>query len=156
MASSRIKVYVKKQIRVDGFNIQQRQMLQLGNVGLASRKDEISRGRNAQGGPAKPLSKRYAIRKSFLTKLGQGRGRNIRDLYLTGSMMREWSVRTVSNTEARAGFTTRKNRVKAQENNAIEEFISWSPENTRKVVEAGNRVVKENTPRMILEKALNG
>ena len=126
-----------------------------GTVGLASRKDEIGRGLNAKGSAAKPLSKRYAIRKSKLTKLAGG-GRNKRDLRLTGDMQREWSVRTVSNKEARAGWSTRKGREKAQANNKLEEFISWSPANTRAVVTAGQQIVNDNSKRMILEKTLNG
>ncbi len=153
MPDRRVRVFVKKQIRVDLLTLEQRQMFKLGTVGLASRKDEISRGLNARGGAAKPLTRRYAIYKSKVSKLG-GRGRNVRDLRFTGAMLREWSVRTVSNLKAFAGWSTRKGRIKARANNAIEEFIAWSPKNTRDVVRAGNQIVNENSKRLIVERFL--
>lgn len=151
----RVRVFVKKQIRIDRLTFNQRQMHKLGNVGLASRKNEIAQAKNARGGPAKPLSKGYAIRKSRISKFG-GRGRNRRDLHLRGDMLREWQVRTVSSKEARAGWSTRLGRAKAQRNNAIEEFVSWSPENTRAVLRAGDRVLNEASKRIALERLLNG
>jgi hypothetical protein len=154
MADRRVRIFVKKQIRIDHLSLQQRQMFKLGTVGLASRKDEISRGLNARGGAAKPLTRRYAIYKGKVSKLG-GRGRNVRDLRLTGNMLREWSVRTVSNTKAFAGWSTRKGRIKARANNALEEFVAWSSNNTRDVVRAGNQILNETSRRLILEKALN-
>lgn len=155
-AAGRVKVYVKKQIRLDLLSFTQRQMFNMGNVGLASRKHEISQGLNATGGRAKPLSKRYAIRKSRNTKGGQGKGRNIRDLRLSGDMLREWSVRTVSNRQAVASWTTLKNRIKARANELKETFISWSRKNTTDVVRAGNLMMSEAKKRIVLERFLNG
>ncbi len=154
MADRRVRVFVKKQIRIDHLTLQQRQMFKLGTVGLASRKDEISRAQNARGGAAKPLTRRYAIYKSKVSKLG-GRGRNVRDLRFTGAMIREWSVRTVSNSKAFAGWSTRKGRIKARANNQIEEFVAWSPNNTRDVVHAGNQIVNENSKRRLCERFFN-
>jgi hypothetical protein len=151
----RVRIYVKKQIVVSHLNLSQRQMLAIGNVGLAARKEEIARGLNAKGAPAKPLSKGYAIRKSKLSKWFQGAGRNKRDLRLTGAMLREWTVRTVSTNEARAGWSTLRNRTKAAVNNAIEEFVAWSPENQKRVMSAANQVVNEVSKRIVLEKTLN-
>jgi hypothetical protein len=154
--AQRVKIYVKRQIRLDRLSFQQRQMFKLGNVGLASRKFEIDKGLNANGGPAKPLTKSYAIRKSRRTKGGQGVGRNRRDLRFTGDMLREWSVRTVSERQAVSTWTTLKNRQKARSNERIESFISWSRRNAADVTRAGELMIKESAKRMVLEKVLNG
>ena len=147
----RISVYVKKALRLDRLTFDQRQMFKLGNVALASRKYEISQSKNAQGGTAKPLMKRYAIKKTI-----RGKG-NRRNLYLTGAMLREWQVRQVSNNSAVAAFTTRLGRLKAMANSRIEPFISFSPQNTRDTIRAGQQiVVDEKIPRMVIQKGLNG
>jgi len=154
--AQRVRVYVKKQIRLDRLDFQQREMFKLATVGLASRKDEIGRALNANGGPAKPLTKRYAMRKSRVTKRGQGRGRNVRDLHLSGDMLREWSVRTVSTRQAVSSWTTRKGRIKAAANERIESFISWSRRNANDVVRAGNIMLNEVKRRLVIERFLNG
>lgn len=154
--AGRIKVYVKKQIRLDRLDFSQRQMFTLGNVGLASRKNEIDQALNANGTTAKPLTKRYAIYKSRISKITQGRGRNVRDLRYTGDMLREWSVRTVSDKQAVAAWTTRKGRIKARANESKESFISWSPRNTEDVTRVGQQLIEGSKQRLVIERILNG
>lgn len=144
------RIYAKKMIRLDNMKVTQMTMFQIGNVALASRKLDVSRALNTHGGPAKPLSKRYAIRKSKWTG-ASGKGRNKRDLSLSGDMMRELTVRTVSNKVSIARWTTRRNRMKARANNAIEEFVAYSEKNRNDTLRAARIIVQKLMPGMIKE-----
>ena len=96
------------------------------------------------------LTKRYAIQK---TKLGRG---NRRNLMMTGDMLRNFQVRTVSDNKAKASNSTRKDRLKAWINNKIEPWIVFSGRNRTAVLEATNRILIENKSRLVVEKALGG
>lgn len=145
-----VKIYQKKQLRLDLLNFRQSQMFKVGNVGVAAVKNRLSAAEGPSDGPAKPLTKRYAIRK---TKLGKG---NRRDLALTGDMLRNFMVRTVSENRAKASLSTRKDRIKAWVNQKIEPWIAFSPKNRAAVLEATRRVLVEMKPRLIIERALGG
>jgi len=141
-----VRIFQKKQIRLDRLNFRQNQMFQIGNVGVATVKNRLSAGLGPNDSPAKPLSKRYAIWK---TKLGKG---NRRNLYLSGNMLRNFMVRTVSEKQAKASNTTRKDREKAWANQQIEPWGVFSPKNIQAVVESTNRIVQEMVPRLVLER----
>lgn len=145
-----VRIYQKKQLRLDLLNFRQSQMFKVGNVGVAAVKNRLSAAQGPSDGPAKPLTKRYAIRK---TKLGKG---NRRDLALTGDMLRNFLVRTVSENRAKASLSTRKDRIKAWVNQKIEPWISFSPKNRAAVLEATRRVLAEMKPRLLVERALGG
>lgn len=149
MASSRVQVYVKRQLRLDRLSFGQQQMFKLGTVAVAAVKDERGRAIAATGGPAKPLKRAYAIKK---TKLGKG---NRRTLSLTGDMMRNLQVRTVSENVAQANLTTRKDRIKGLANTRIEEWLAYSDRNVNQVQTAAQQIlIREIAPRLILAKAL--
>ena len=57
-----------------------------------------------------------------------GKG-NRRNLMLTGDMLRNFLVRTVSENKAKASNSTRKDRIKAWITNKIEPWIVFSPKN---------------------------
>ncbi|MDZ4797417.1 MAG: hypothetical protein SGI92_04600, partial [Bryobacteraceae bacterium] len=118
-----VRVYQKKQIRLDRLNFRQTQMFKIGNVGIAAVKNRVGAVLGPNDAPSKPLTKRYAIRK---TKLGKG---NRRNLALTGDMLRNFQVRTVSENKAKASNSTRKDRIKAWVNQKIEPWIVFSPKN---------------------------
>ena len=145
-----VRVYQKKQIRLDRLNFQQSQMFKIGNVGVAAVKNRATAAQGPADGPAKPLTKRYAIRK---TKLGKG---NRRNLTFTGDMLRNLMVRTVSEKAAKAGLSTRKDRIKAWANQKIEPWLVFSPKNKAAVVEATRRVLNEMKQRLWAEQALGG
>lgn len=93
----------------------------------------------------------FRIRRSYST-IGTGSGSlrtNKRDLTLTGSMLREWSVRSVSQNVARAGWTTALNRQKASNNDRVEKFIDFSPKNEQQVLESAGQVLKSVVGRLI-------
>ncbi|MFN7640611.1 MAG: hypothetical protein ACK5PR_02590 [bacterium] len=145
-----VRIYQKKQLRLDLLNFRQGQMFKVGNVGVAAVKNRLSAAQGPADSAAKPLTKRYAIRK---TKLGKA---NRRDLALTGDMLRNFMVRTVSENRAKASLSTRKDRIKAWVNQKIEPWIVFSPKNQAAVLEATRRVLAEMKPRLIIERALGG
>lgn len=145
-----IRIYQKKQIRLDRLTFRQHQLFKIGNVGVAAVKNRMAAAQGPSDGPAKPLTKRYAIRK---TKLGKG---NRRNLSFTGDMLRNLAVRTVSEKAAKAGLSTRKDRIKAWANQKIEQWLVFSPKNKSAVVEAARRVMQEATKRLVIERGLGG
>ena len=145
-----IRIYQKKQIRLDRLNFRQARCSR--SATSASRRSRTAlRPRRARPTPAaKPLTKRYAIRK---TKLGKG---NRRNLMLTGDMLRNFLVRTVSENRAKASNSTRKDRIKAWINQKIEPWIVFSPKNRTAVLDATNRSERERSRDLLVEKALGG
>jgi len=112
-----VRVYVRKQLRLDRLNFKQRQMYELGGVGVAAVKERLAAARGPTDAPAKPLTKRYAI---YKTRLGKGNRRNLR---LTGDLLDNFQVRTVSENRAKATVSTRKNRIKAWVNQKREPWM---------------------------------
>ena len=145
-----VRIYQKKELRLDRLNIRQTQMFKIGNVGLASVKNRLAAAQGPNDGAAKPLSRYYAIRK---TKMGRG---NRRDLMLTGNMLRNFMVRTVSENKAKASNSTRKERVKAWITNKIEPWAVFSPKNRLVVQQTAQRVLNEIAPRLAIERSLGG
>lgn len=145
-----VRIWQKKQICIDHLNFKQSQMMKIGNVGVAAVKNRVSAALGPNDAPAKPLSKRYAIKKSVW-----GKG-NRRNLTLSGDMLRNFQVRTVSENRAKASNSTRKDRIKAWINSKIEPWIVFSPKNRGSVLEATNRLFREMIPRLILERGLGG
>ncbi len=145
-----VRVYQKKQLRLDLLNFRQRQMYDLGGTGLAAVKARLAAARGPGDSAVKPLTKRYAI---FKTRKGKG---NRRNLTFTGDLLRNFQVRTVSENRAKANVTTRKDRIKAWANQKREEWMVFSPKNRATVLEATRRVLAEMKPRLIIERALGG
>ncbi len=149
MASRRIAVFVKRQNRFGKLTYNQQQMYRLGVFGVSEVLNRIGKSKNIEDGPAKPLGRGYAIKK---TKLGLGNRRNLK---FTGDMLRNLSVRTVSTDYAMARLTSQKQRDKGTANSKIEEWLSFSPSNQRRVTEVGRDIlIREKIPFMILERAL--
>jgi len=145
------RIWFKKQLRVDHLNFKQFQMLKLGTVGVAAVKNRLAAGRGPHDGPAKPLTKRYARYKSKRL-----RKRAVRDLRLTGQMLDNLKVRTVSEKRAYAGLTSRKARIKGRANTRIEPWLVFSPRNRLAVARAAERMFRENIKRLWLERSLGG
>lgn len=145
-----VRVFTKKEIRLDKLNFTQRQMFNIGNVGVASVKARVSAALGPTDSAAKPLTRYYAIKK---TKLGKG---NRRNLTLTGAMLRNFMVRTVSERRAVAANTTRKDREKARANEALQPWVVLSPKNKQVVTNATRQIFLENRKRLVLERFLGG
>ena len=145
-----VRVFVKKQIRLDRMNFRQQSMYRIGTVGVQSVKTRLAASQGPDDSSAKPLTKRYAIQK---TKMGKG---NRRNLMLTGSMLANFQVRTVSENSAKASNSTRKDRLKAWINQKIEPWVVFSPKNEAAAAAAARQVLEEMKPRLLLEKSLGG
>ncbi len=145
-----VRIWQKKRIVLDHLNFKQFQMVKIGTVGVAAVKNRLAAAQGPEDRPARPLTKRYAIYKS---KLRKG---NRRNLTLTGDMLRNLSLRTVSEKAAKASVTTRKDRLKAWANQKIQPWLVFSPQNRQAVLEAARRIFRENTRRLIVEQFLGG
>lgn len=145
-----MRVYCKKQIQVASMNLRQSQMFKIGNAGVAAVKYRVSSAIGPNDGPAKPLTRRYAIRK---TMAGHG---NRRNLTYSGDMLRNFGVRTVSEKEAKASLTTRKDRIKAWINEKIESWCTFSNKNQETVRATAQTVVNEQSKRMVFQRLLGG
>jgi hypothetical protein len=145
-----VRIYQKKEVCLDRLNIKQAQMFKIGNVGLASVKNRLAAAQGPNDSPAKPLSRYYAIRK---TMMGKG---NRRNLMLTGDMLRNFQVRTVSENKAKASNSTRKDRIKAWITNKIEPWVVFSPKNREVVHQTAQKILAEIAPRLVMERSLGG
>ena len=145
-----VRIWKRKQLQLGSLNFQQSQMFKIGSVGVGVVKNRLRAALGPEDSPAKPLKKRYAIRK---TKLGLG---NRRNLIFTGDLLRNLQVRTVSDNRAKAALSTRKDRIKAWANQKIEPWLVFSPKNKAAVVEATRRVFEEMKKRLMLERTLGG
>ena len=145
-----VRVFYKKQVRIDRMNFRQQAMLKVGTVGVAAVKNRLATSLNSNDAPSKPLTKWYARRK---TRLGLG---DKRDLTLTGDMLRNFQVRTVTDNKAKANNSSRKGRLKAWINQKIEPWVLFSPKNQKATQESANRILKEMAPTLILERAMEG
>lgn len=142
-----VKIWVKKQLRLEPLTVRQREMVRVGAAGLLSVFKRLSQARGPEDGPAKPLTKRYAIRKS---RMGRG---NRRDLNLTGDMLRNLKLRTVTDNEAKAALTSRKERVKGTVNTRREVWLVFSPTDRQVVINTLQAVLNEKMKQMVATKA---
>ena len=146
MAKS-VRIWQRKQLRLDRLNFRQRDMVQIGAAGLLAVKKRIATAQGPADSPAKPLTKRYAIYKS---KLRKG---NLRDLWLTGKMLKNLTLRTVSDNSSKAALTSRKERIKGLANTRIEPWVVFSPKNKLAVMEKAKQVFLQAKKRLIISKA---
>lgn len=135
---ARIRVYVKKKLIVGSLAFRPQQMYKLGQVGTLAVKKRAGSGTNIDDGPAKKLSKGYAI---FKTR--KFRRKAIRDLTLSGEMLNNLQVRTVSNTSAEARNSTRKDRAKANRQQQIEPWMLFSRANQTEVLQASRAIFSD-------------
>ena len=145
-----VRIWQKKRLVLDRLTFPQLTMFKLGAAGVSAVKSRVQAALGPTDSPAKPLSKRYAIRK---TRLGLG---NRRNLSFTGDMLGNLQVRTVSENRAKASLSTRKDRIKAWANQKREEWMVFSPKNKAAVVEAARKMLETMKPRLLVEKALGG
>src|SRR3990172_9376202 len=105
-----VRIWQKKQLIFNQLSFVHRDMVKIGTVGVAAVKNRLAAVQGPEDGPAKPLTKRYAI---YKTRLRKG---NRRNLWLTGRMLNNLSLRTVTENSAKAGLTSRKERIKGLAN----------------------------------------
>ena len=145
-----VRIWQKKQLIFNQLSFVHRDMVKIGTVGVAAVKNRLAAAQGPEDRAAKPLTKRYAIHK---TRLGKG---NRRTLSLTGRMLSNFSLRTVTENSAKAGLTSRKERIKGWANQKIEPWVVLSPKNQAAVREAARRVLAEAKDRLVVERWLGG
>jgi hypothetical protein len=145
-----VRIYQKKEARIDRLTVRQHQMFKIANVGVASVKNRLAAAQGPTDSAAKPLSRYYAIRK---TKMGKG---NRRNLMLTGDMLRNFQVRTVSENRAKASNSTRRDRIKAWITQKNEPWVVFSPKNREVVHQTAKKLIAELAPRLAVERSLGG
>ena len=146
----RVRIYQKKQLIFNQLSFRHQDMVKIGTVGVAAMKNRLEAARGPSDGSAKPLTKRYAI---YKTRLGKGNRRNLR---LTGRMLNNFMLRTVTEKSAKASLTSRKERIKGWANQKIEPWVVLSPKNQTAVREAARRVLAEAKDRLLVERWLGG
>ena len=145
-----VRIYQKKQLIFNQLSFRHQDMVKIGTVGVAAMKNRLEVARGPGDAPAKPLTKRYAI---YKTRRGK---RNRRNLRLTGRMLENFTLRTVTESTAKASLTSRKERIKGWANQKIEPWVVLSPKNQAAVREATRRVLAEAKDRLLVERWLGG
>src|ERR1035437_5261921 len=145
-----VRVFYKKQVRIDRMNFRQQAMLKVGTVGVAAVKNRLAASLDSHDAPSKPLTKWYSRRKTRLGLVDK------RDLTFTGDMLRNFQVRTVTDNKAKANNSSRKGRLKAWINQKIEPWVLFSPKNQKATQESAAKVLKEMAPTLLLERAMEG
>jgi len=146
-----VRIHQKKRIRLHGLTFKQLQMVKIGRVGLAEVKRRIAAAQGPDDGPTKPL-------KDISYKKQKRRAglQPVRDLHFSGEMMKNLTLRTVSEKAAKAAFTSRKQRQKARANQNIEPFVVFSPKNAAVVRDATEKELRANAKTLVLESWLSG
>jgi hypothetical protein len=119
-----VRIWVKKQLNIGALSFNQRRMLGLMSVGLGEVLRRVKSATGPTDQPAKPLKPGYMRR-----KIRQYKKWGRRDLTLTGAMLQNLSVRTVSENKGMATVTSRKEKVKAWANMRREAWLVFSPAN---------------------------
>ena len=158
-----VRVYVKKQLRLDLLSFSQRQMWALGNAGLDSIKGRVAKARGPEDTPAAPLkSKSWAnIKKSMglrpirdLHGTGKawpqkikGRRRKKWALQNVGHLMDQLAVRRVAENKAFIDEpTTRFGRIKAR---AQKSMLMFSPQNRKDIYNAARLLLSESVSKLV-------
>jgi hypothetical protein len=119
---SGLKIKVTQTGRIKPPNLDNGQLTAIGNDMVAAQKERWSKGINAEGNPAKPLSKRYL----FIKKKFTGASRPIRDMKMTGQTLANFSLRKAVNGVIRAENSTRETRRRALRSQQVEEMIGFA------------------------------
>jgi hypothetical protein len=141
-----IRIHQKKRIRLHTLTFKQLAMVKIGRVGLAEVKRRVAAAMGPNDEPARPL-KDISYKKQ---KRREGLPA-VRDLHFSGEMMRNLTLRTVTDKSATAAFTSRKQRAKARANQNIEPFVVFSPKNAAVVRQATDKELRANVKAMVVE-----
>jgi hypothetical protein len=167
MAQS-VRIWAKKQLRLDTLTFPQREMVEIGSAGLLSVFKRVASAQGPNDGPALPLKKKYAIWK---TRKGLGNRRNLR---ATGQMLGSLKLRTVNDNRAYAsvGANARSEKWKtiavkkkgkltgamrmltnkdvAWANQKREPWLVYSPSNAKAVLAKARQVLQARLKRMVI------
>lgn len=125
-----MKLTVKESGKLKALKLNAAQYRQLGNAMLAANKRRIARGINADGNPARPLSKAYEAIKRKVRRVA----RPIRDMRLTGVTMNSYQITRAHGGIIRAEPTTGTARTRAFMAQRLEPMIGFTPVEERAVI----------------------
>lgn len=146
MVQKGVRIWQKKQLRLDTLTFRQREMVKIGATGLLDVFRRISLAQGPTDAPAKPLKKRYAIWK---TRKHLGNKRNLR---VTGAMLANLKLRTVTDNSARAGLTSAKERIKGWANMKRQAWLVWSPANRRAIMQKAGEILAMIKNNLVIQK----
>jgi hypothetical protein len=138
-----VRIWQKKKLHLDPLTFRQRDMVQVGSAGLLSVFKRLSSAQGPNDGPAKPLCSSYQRYKTRRHMPG------VRNLRLTGDMLRNLTLRTVTDNSAKAALTSRKEIDKGRGNTKREPWLVFSPQNRAAVIEKAKQIFREATARII-------
>ena len=115
--------------RVRGPNLSDPQLKIIGDAMVAAQKDRWAKGVDAAGQPAKKLSVKYSIiKQAFLHK------RPIRDNYITGLLVANFTLRKAADGVIRAENTTKLARAHARRSNSYDQMIGFAVSDSKVVL----------------------
>jgi len=117
-----LTIKVKKSGRLKGPNLADPQLHAIGDVMVAEQKKRWEDGLNADGIPARKLSRRYFFIKRKYTRQVSP----IRDMKMTGATLANFSLRKAAQGVIRAENTFRETRRRANVAQAAEQMIGLS------------------------------
>lgn len=116
-----VSVKVKQSGRVKAPNLSDPQLKAIGEEMVAAQKARWAKAVNADGNPAKKLSVKYAIiKQKTLHK------RAVRDMQMTGSLIKNFQLRKAAAGTIRAENTTRIDRAAASKCQGYEQMIGFA------------------------------
>lgn len=118
-----LKVKVKQAGRVKPPKLDDPKLKKIGEVMVAMQLQRWHDSVNADGQKAKKLSKKYFFIKR---RLQGGYGQPVRDMKMTGELIKNFSLRKATAGEVRAENTTRLNRDKASRCDKYEQMIGFA------------------------------
>jgi hypothetical protein len=134
-----VKVKVKQTGRVRAPRLDDPQLKIIGDEMVAAQKARWAKGIDTGGQPAKKLSVKYAIRKgAYLRKVGDPRGssRVIRDMNITGLLVKNFTLRRASAGVIRAENTTREARAHANKAVLYWDMIGFAGSDVKTVMDS--------------------
>jgi hypothetical protein len=130
-------------VRLVGFGFKKFHHLRILETGLESLKERLSAGIGEEDGAPRPLKKRYARWKSKVL-----RKRAVRDLTLTGALLKELLPRYADDNIASADASTRDGRKKLRSKYNRESF-QWSPKNQKDMLDRAGELFTEGVEQTV-------
>jgi len=125
-----LSVKVKQAGRMKPPNLDNAVLTAIGKEMVAEQLARWAKGINADGAPAKPLSKKYTFIKKYVT----GKHVPIRDNYMTGALVHNFQLRKATDGVIRAEPTQRMTRQHSIRSDLYVQMTGFSPPETVKIL----------------------
>jgi len=131
-AAAYMSVKVKKGGRMKPPNLDNGQLTAIGNEMVRAQLARWAKGVNADGQPAKPLSRRYM----FIKKKVTGQARPKRDNNITGALVKNFQLRRANEGRIRAEPTQRLTRQQSMRAEQYDQMTGFAPTDEATVLAA--------------------